>query len=476
MKKKLLMSAVAATLAGAGTAHAVYVNPDGLGQVLLYPYYTVQNEFTTAIHVVNTTTQAKAVKVRFLEGKNSQEVLDFNLYLSPEDVWTGVVINDDTNGARIISGDNSCIAPRQLGASGEPFRTFRFTSEVNALAADPGAVDRRREGYVEIIEMGVLTNSDQITAVTHNSTGVPANCATIVAADAASSVPVSAPTGGLFGTGHLISVNRGVRTSYDAVALDAFRILPAWTPSGTTDPSLASVFPAVGTIIDGVDVVDFAASGPARAIDAVSAVLTHATINNEYTIDAGRESKTDWVVTFPTKRFYVNTTDFAPFQNPWSGGATGSLRACHAVSFEYFDREEQSRTPAGGDFSPAPDPDVFTLCNEVNTLTLFRDGADVDDSRLFGAKSTAASLAIENGFEAGWMAMTFNVASDGSYGRITGADGTTVDGLATIGFAALSNVNKVSVEVDGLTVFSSYMGSTVHKNERVIVPGSASPL
>lgn len=473
MKKKLLMSAVAATLAGAGTAHAVFVNPDGLGQVLLYPYYTVQNEFTTAIHVVNTTTQAKAVKVRFLEGKNSAEVLDFNLYLSPEDVWTGVVINDATNGARIISGDNSCIAPRQLGLSGEPFRTFEFSGEVNADANDPGAVDRRREGYVEIIEMGVLNDPAQIAAVTHNSAGVPANCGTIVSADAASAVSVDAPTGQLFGTGHLISVNRGVRTSYDAVALDAFRAFPAWTPSGRTDPSLASVAPAIGTVIDGFVPVDFFAR-PGRAIDAVSAVLTHATIANEYTIDAGRESKTDWVITFPTKRFYVNpaaTTDPSPFQSAWN---PTTLRSCHEVTFEYFDREEQGRTPAGGDFSPSPDVPGFNLCNEVNTLTLFRDGESADDSRLFGAKSTAAALAIENGFEAGWMALSFDVADDGSHGRITDFFGSTVDGLATIGFAAYSNVNKVSVEVDGLTVFSSYMGSTIHKSDRVINP-AASP-
>lgn len=462
MKKKLLMSAVAATLAGAGTAHAVYVNSDGLGQVLLYPYFTVQNEFTTAIHVVNTTTQAKAVKVRFLEGKNSAEVLDFNLYLSPEDVWTGVVINDATNGARIISGDTSCIAPRQLGASGEPFRTFEFQDEVNADADDPGAVDRRREGYVELIEMGVLTDPDQIAAVTHTSAGVPDDCAVITAADFAQTVDTAPPTGGLFGTGHLISVNRGVRTSYDAVALDNFvEGVSLWSISGSTSPSLADVnTPA--DIIDGNQVVAF---DSLNSIDNVSAVMTHDTIFNEYTIDAGRESKTDWVVTFPTKRFYVNTLTPSPFQNVWDGGPEGTLTSCHNVNFRYFDREEQGQAPGQGDFSPAPVIPGFALCNEVNTLTLFRSGADADESRLFGAKSTAAALAIEN-FEAGWMEVAFGVGS--GFGTITDPDGVTITGLPVIGFAALSNVNSVSVEVDGLTVFSSYMGSTVHKATRDI--------
>lgn len=46
--------------------------------------------------VASTTTEAKAVKVRFVEGRNSQEALDFNLYLHPNKSWTGVVLNQTT--------------------------------------------------------------------------------------------------------------------------------------------------------------------------------------------------------------------------------------------------------------------------------------------------------------------------------------------------------------------------------------------
>ena len=93
-KQKALYSALAgaSAFAMAGAANAVYVNADGLGQALVYPYYTVRAGNTTLLSVVNTTTQAKAVKVRFLEGKNSQEVLDFNLFLSAKDVWTGLIV------------------------------------------------------------------------------------------------------------------------------------------------------------------------------------------------------------------------------------------------------------------------------------------------------------------------------------------------------------------------------------------------
>ena len=95
MKRNNLTTAVIAGIAGvagiASLANAVELNPDGLGQVLIYPYYTVNGNNVTLISVVNTTSSAKVVKVRFLEGYNSQEVLDFNLFLSRFDVWTANV-------------------------------------------------------------------------------------------------------------------------------------------------------------------------------------------------------------------------------------------------------------------------------------------------------------------------------------------------------------------------------------------------
>src|SRR5437016_5272400 len=65
-----------------GSAQAVNVNPDGRGQVLIYPYYTTRadgagNAYGTLISVVNPTPVGKSLKVRFLEGRNSRSVQDF---------------------------------------------------------------------------------------------------------------------------------------------------------------------------------------------------------------------------------------------------------------------------------------------------------------------------------------------------------------------------------------------------------------
>lgn len=79
MKRNNLTTAVVAGIAGvagiASVSNAVNLNSDGVGQVLVYPYYTVNNGLNTLISVVNTSDRTKAVKVRFLEGKTLASVL-----------------------------------------------------------------------------------------------------------------------------------------------------------------------------------------------------------------------------------------------------------------------------------------------------------------------------------------------------------------------------------------------------------------
>ena len=43
-KRKALASAVLGTLGVAGSAHAIYQDPTNLGEALIYPYYTVNND------------------------------------------------------------------------------------------------------------------------------------------------------------------------------------------------------------------------------------------------------------------------------------------------------------------------------------------------------------------------------------------------------------------------------------------------
>jgi hypothetical protein len=90
------------------------LNPRGTGQVLIYPYYTVNAGYGTLLSVVNTTSHGKALKVRFHEGYNGREVLAFDLYLSPYDVWVAQTFNtsaDGTGAAGLATNDTSWTVP-----------------------------------------------------------------------------------------------------------------------------------------------------------------------------------------------------------------------------------------------------------------------------------------------------------------------------------------------------------------------------
>ena len=129
--KKILPVAVLAALAGVNGTQAVNVNSDGLGQVLLYPFYTAEGSQDTYINLVNTTDEYKAVKVRILESMNSQEVLDFNLCLSPQDHWSAVITaSEEGEGATIMSGDKSCTVPLAV-SEGKVihFRDFEYQDD-----------------------------------------------------------------------------------------------------------------------------------------------------------------------------------------------------------------------------------------------------------------------------------------------------------------------------------------------------------
>jgi hypothetical protein len=218
--------------------HAVQLNTDGHGQALIYPYYTVRaapdgNAFNTYLSVVNTTTQAKAVRVRLREGRIGRAVLDFNLYLSPNDVWAGALVPTAT-GAQLLTTDRSCTDPEFATASGSTRGLPLHSNNYTGASADGfgDTLDRTREGYVEIIEMGTLSGA-AAAAVSHNSAGVPNNCAAMRAMTAPT---VARPSGGLWGTLTLINVNSGQDFTLDAVALEALASRPFFRPPGDPYP------------------------------------------------------------------------------------------------------------------------------------------------------------------------------------------------------------------------------------------------
>lgn len=480
-KTRMISTAVVAALGTlAGTAQAVNLGADGQGQVLIYPYYTVQskgsNPFDTYITLVNSdSVRGKAVKVRVIEGKASREVLDFNLYLSPNDMWTAALTRDGSGNPILRTTDTSCTAPEIPVVSG----TTREVGFVNfAYAGDVVADDslaRAKEGYVEIIQMADLVDNllnangkDTFDNAKHAS-GVPANCAQIrsdwlTGGFSTATNGVSTPTGGLSGSGTLINVGEGTDVTYDAVPLDAFSDVANHQTPGSIAPDLGAVSPALSIVFrsqNDVTRTDWTGSALAAVVP-VSAVLDRNEIINEYAVAAQPVGlSTDWVVTFPTKRLHLANSpgSIAPFTKLLT--KTG---ACEPVSLTTFNREEGVQT-SGLVFSPPPPTGVNTLCWEANVVSMANGGTT---SNALGSANVRQTLALP--FAEGWLRMGFTqtmvtpAASTTDVDMVsvtqTGLTTATYTGLPVVGFAAETFVNN--------STLANFGSSTTHRYNRSI--------
>lgn len=463
---KSLQRALLLALGGAclsTPAHAVHVNPRGLGQALIYPYYTVRsdngNAYDTYLSIANTTPATKALKVRFREGKNGRSVLDFNVYLARNDMWTGAIVPEG-EGARLISNDKSCTTPT-IPTTGFLFSNLSYTGTNTDNETE--ILDRVREGYFEVIEMGELTGT--ITTGIKHVMGVPPNCGALT--DAEVTAAIIPGTGGLAGAGTLINVLNGVDYSYNAVALDDFSRVALWSPPGLANlTNLASVNPKtsniLSTAIPGQAVITSNWTGPgANPADPVSAVLMHNQIINEFVLDPVTQSSTDWVVTMPTKHFYVeldsliagarqNTAAQRPFEKNF-----GRNGACDRAFSEGNDREGAFVTSI---YFPGAPIFIPVFCWETNVLTF-------NQTKLLGSQNSVGAL---TSFPNGWWKIDFTlvpgfpVTTNPSHSMIS-AEGVTYKGLPVVGFMVRDFVNGTLPRAGGGSVLSNYGGLFEHK-------------
>ena len=619
MNRKNLTAAVLAGLAGVagivGSAQAVNINPDGLGQVLLYPYYTTNGGNVTLLSVVNTSGDAKAVKVRFLEGENSREVLDFNLYMSAFDVWTAALVDMDGE-PTMLTTDTSCTVPYIYGNGGvQEFLPWAL-DDAEYLDEDYegeqteeyGDISRGAEGHFEMIEMGTLvdfseanplwvneedfpfceagspvvpgnpsgeclifdrewtedeldqpetlTDQSSATAATHTD-GMPNNCQQLVDAWTVNLtddengywidepfIDIDPPSGGMFGGAAIVNVETGHMYSYDAKAIDGFyvaegnyvgddshqepgTILPSLDSGNTTDATIFFNGQALPADWSGSD------NGQPRGVDAVSYVLMHDAIMNEYTTEDTVGASTEWVITFPTKQFYVHqafldryevefrggvasdapTAAVDPFTSTWTWVNTTYVKdddgdntdvvdeegyvdyACEVVQLDtIYDREERTivdadappGTPIPPIVSPAP-PIVpgevdgiipFELCYETSVISF----GDPVFELVTGETSILGSRNFHNinntilGFEYGWARLdlsdaTSDIDLDGDLDTLHREDLGGLYGLPVTGFSVSRFENAFVGE--GADVLVNYGGIFQHKGTRSITSAGA---
>lgn len=502
MKKSLSQAiALATLLGGAAAAQAVEVNHEGIGGALLYPLYSVQGDNTTVLSVTNTSNDYKAVKVRFVEGQNSAEVLDFHLYMSPQDVWAGSLVPTAT-GARLITNDTSCIAgvtnkdgvqSQELNFSHAQIKRDEASKDIPSTSQE--LANRVKVGHFEVIEMATVADQDLQKAIKHVN-GVPGNCAEITHwwtedlrmgeghdRENRGVEALDNPTGGLYGNATIINVKAGWAASYDAVALvnDLTPVPVVGGEEGETEvktnfytdiqhPRPGSIYPHLATVRDQVGgednivgVKDNTTPNDAQ-LDAVTEALRLSSIYNDYYVDAALNATTDLVVTFPTKRFYTfNAADLDnvnngykytgannPFDTNWDGE-----KAPVAFDATIYDREEEKLTVKAEDGFVSPRPieeDASIALNwEANVISLS------EDSDSFGAEAAGVRTEVLTkndvlDFKSGWIQIT----------RVGGKDDNK-DTVPAIGFANIVTKNGVSADGALRNFAQTFKNKTVSK-------------
>jgi hypothetical protein len=208
--------------------------------------------------------------------------------------------------------------------------------------------------------------------------------------------------------------------------------------------------------------------------EAVAATLTQANLYQEWMLETNTASRTDWVVTFPTKKLYVATAATAaaavagsapqPFNANYFNG-----RSCDIYTMTVYNREEQT---ASSPISPSPLPGASArnFCAEVNTIA-FGTGTILGSPRGTGEIGTdvpPSSTLLPTGHAI----INFTQARQARPALATTLNGVAIAavnyyGMPVVGFAVQDFKNSTTA-VPG--VLSVYGGNFTLRGNRNIAP------
>jgi hypothetical protein len=375
-----------------------------------------------------------------------------------------------------LTVDGSCTDPDIGSGPG----TIVFSNAQYSGANQDGedsSLDRATEGYIEVFEMGVLTDSTLLAALVPNRVnqfGVQPDCAQVEGALLDNSSVIAPPTGGLMGSAYIINVLDGTLYPYDATALDDFSRISLWAaPSATGKPTLEDVNPKTSDVVDAVGYrrSTWDPIKGARPADPVSAVLMRNQILNDFVLDQATRSGTDWIVTMPSKPFYVPVVNpgvdkaLPPFESAFkTGGApdyfgvapTGLIYPNRGNS-QIFNREGAYVVDAG-DWGPNPPAPLLLLRWTANVVTF-------NNSNVFGATSSPAGFYLpESYFDDGWARLEPFQYPDSPVHQLVSTDTPPVTyfGLPMIGFMGNNYVNGTLAGPSG-PVLSNYSATSSHR-------------
>jgi hypothetical protein len=419
----VVFAVLAAFISPISPAKPMQLSTSGMGQALIFPYYTVNGGAVSLMTIVNATAQGKSVRVNFREARGGVIVASLNVYLSSRDVWTAGLTQASEGGVRLITQDGSCTAPKISPEHGLAFSSEGYDGdEVRGVA-------RTRDGYVEVIELASIPMRQEpdpaglqfdIAHVREASGFPPRRIAPCLIASARDYSPaaseVTAPSGGLRGTLSIIVPSAlGTVAVVPTTAIENF-----WTPDAADARRRAALSEQIDLTSGGngwaknsatlareyVDRVDFTTRGDAetarfnpssllvrfdRSIDAVSALLMASSSHAEHGYTADRTVATTAVVTMPTKAYIGRGTAASPLFASWNAAQTNACDTFDEPRATFTDRESGASTSRPGGLLPPEVPP--TLCFLANPITY----GSFSDATLLAAPRQFSVNAYQNG-------------------------------------------------------------------------------
>ncbi len=460
-------AASAAYVGQVGAQSVAAIDAGDLGDLAIIPYYTTNAGYVTGVHITNTSDMTQVVKLRLRRGKDSMDALDFNLILSPYDVWTGTVKQRDNGEIVFRTGDSSCTAP----AKNDPEGFLMPDPDGDSILDFREGAD---EGYIEVIGMAAADSTQPIYAASkHEALGgslegtpEPADCTAtrsnffrnatdlgngdltdngVISSSVTHQNAYDPETGAVTGvvpnnymdTDNVLSVSyfirdadSGLEMGGKAVHISDFADLPMMSNQEVFEleptPDLYGYF-----------YPDLNGGSPAETgqrgnyDERVRPALGVADVLNDWSVNADLNVQTDWVVTIPGQYLMLHRNQYFLVEQSMNNDDPDDDLTCDPdvcdfrdipviAAVQPYDREEQELivvdpedelvvSPAVNIPTPTP---AFLLQYEVNVVKWFGPDTDGED----GVFSTMYASTVDVGVlgKAGWATLSVSADPDKS--------------------------------------------------------------
>lgn len=284
------------------------------GGAIFVPMYSAANGNSTLLTISNAGRHASAVKVLFLD-QTGEAVSGLNLYLTVNDTWvmslSSAPLSSNDQGTQIVIPDSSCTVP-YLFETGSAASTLNLPVIGQILITDMGVVDGATQSYVAITDDTLL----------------PRDCGRINDNWAAEGVWSSdpafdmlQPTESIHAEVQIINVPEGTVVTVPGLVLTDFSDISLHSGPNELLPDLSSTNSGDSAFQGGAKSYVAASNGNfleddwADPIDAVSVLLTSVALSSVYTAEPGIGATAEWVLSFPTLKYYEGEQGGKDFSN-----------------------------------------------------------------------------------------------------------------------------------------------------------------